>query len=42
MRAVQHHLTMKLHYVDGTDNDVIQVYLDDNLIGTTTTFRELP
>ena len=34
-----HHLEMRLDYVDGADNDVIQIYLDGNLIGTTTTFE---
>ena len=37
--SVQHHLTMKLHYVDGANNDVISIFLDGNLIGTTTTFE---
>src|SRR5262249_49227420 len=34
-----HHLTMKLHYVDGPNNDVVDIYLDGNKIGTTTTFE---
>ncbi len=30
---------MRLTYVDGQDNDVIQIYLDGEIIGTTTTFE---
>ena len=35
----QHHLEMRLNYVDGANNDKIDVYLDGALIGTTTTFE---
>ena len=34
-----HTLQMRLTYVDGPNNDVIQVFLDGQLIGTTTTFE---
>ena len=34
-----HHMELRLTYVDGANNDVIEVYLDGNLIGTTTTFE---
>ena len=34
-----HDLQMRLTYNDGPNNDVIQVYLDGQLIGTTTTFE---
>ncbi|MCW5733123.1 MAG: hypothetical protein KIS73_03320 [Enhydrobacter sp.] len=34
-----HDIELRLTYVDGADNDVIQVYLDGALIGTTTTFE---
>ncbi len=37
--TVQHTLTMQLTYVDGPNNDVINVYLDGQFIGTTTTFE---
>src|SRR5215475_6915978 len=37
--TVPHHLEMRLTYHDGPDNDVIGIYLDNNLIGTTTTFE---
>jgi Ca2+-binding RTX toxin-like protein len=37
--ATAHHVDLRLTYVDGQDNDVIKVYLDGNLIGTTTTFE---
>ena len=38
-QTVSHHLEMRLTYVDGSDNDVIGIYLDGALIGTTTTFE---
>ena len=38
-QSVSHHLEMRLSYVDGPDNDVIDIYLDGNLIGSTTTFE---
>jgi hypothetical protein len=34
-----HTIELRLSYVDGADNDVIQVYLDGSLIGVTTTFE---
>src|SRR5262245_28993781 len=34
-----HHMELRLTYVDGPNNDVIEVYLDGNLIGTTTSFE---
>ena len=34
-----HDMELRLTYVDGPNNDVIEVYLDGNLIGTTTTFE---
>ncbi len=34
-----HEIELRLTYVDGPNNDVIQVYLDGVLIGTTTTFE---
>ena len=37
-QSVSHHLEMRLTYVDG-DNDRIDIYLDGNLIGSTTTFE---
>lgn len=37
--AVWHDIELRLTYADGASNDVIQVYLDGNLIGTTTTFE---
>lgn len=37
--AAWHTLQMVLRYVDGADNDVVDVYLDGALIGTTTTFE---
>jgi Ca2+-binding RTX toxin-like protein len=37
--TVQHTLEMRLTYVDGPNNDRIEVYLDGNYIGTTTTFE---
>ena len=38
-QSVSHHLEMRLTYVDGPDNDRIDIYLDGNLIGSTTTFE---
>ena len=38
-QSVSHHLEMRLTYVDGPDNDRIDIYLDGALIGTTTTFE---
>lgn len=37
--TVSHTIEMRLDYVDGPDNDVIDIYLDGKLIGTTTTFE---
>ena len=37
--AAQHTLQMRLVYNNGPNNDVIGIYLDGNLIGTTTTFE---
>ncbi len=37
--TVQHTLTMQLAYVNGPNNDVINIYLDGQFIGTTTTFE---
>ncbi len=37
--TTSHTLEMRLDYVDGPNNDVIDVYLDGKLIGTTTTFE---
>ena len=37
--AQWHRLEMVLRFIDGADNDVIEVYLDGDLIGTTTTFE---
>jgi Ca2+-binding RTX toxin-like protein len=34
-----HHLELRLSYVDGQDNDIINVYLDGQYIGKTTTFE---
>jgi hypothetical protein len=36
---VQHTLTMQLTYVNGPNNDVINIYLDGKFIGSTTTFE---
>ena len=38
-QSVSHHLEMRLTYVDGQNNDRIDIYLDGALIGTTTTFE---
>jgi Ca2+-binding RTX toxin-like protein len=38
-QSVAHHLEMRLTYVDGPDNDRIDIYLDGNLIGSSTTFE---
>ena len=37
--TVFHELTLQLRFLDGPDNDVIDVYLDGTHIGTTTTFE---
>ncbi|MEA2879412.1 MAG: large repetitive protein [Hyphomicrobiales bacterium] len=37
--TVTHTLEMRLQYVDGLDNDIINIYLDGHYIGTTTTFE---
>ena len=37
--SIWHDIELRLTYVDGADNDVVQVYLDGALIGTTTTFE---
>ncbi|MDO8972770.1 hypothetical protein [Reyranella sp.] len=37
--SIWHEIELRLTYVDGADNDVVQVYLDGALIGTTTTFE---
>jgi T1SS-143 domain-containing protein len=34
-----HDIELRLSYIDGPDNDLIQVYLDGQHIGTTTTFE---
>ncbi|MGA8157230.1 MAG: calcium-binding protein, partial [Rhodoplanes sp.] len=34
-----HQIELRLTYVDGPNNDVVQVYLDGEYIGTTTTFE---
>ncbi len=34
-----HTISLELNFVDGTDNDVINVYLDGVLVGQTTTFE---
>jgi Ca2+-binding RTX toxin-like protein len=34
-----HEIELRLTYLDGPDNDLIEVYLDGKLIGTTTTFE---
>ena len=38
-QSVSHHLEMRLTYVDGPNNDRIDIYLDGALIGSTTTFE---
>ncbi len=37
--SVAHELTMVVRFADGPDNDVIEFYLDDAFIGTSTTFE---
>jgi uncharacterized protein YegL len=37
--TVWHDIELRLTYLDGANNDVIDVYLDGELIGTTTTFE---
>lgn len=37
--TADHQLTMVVTYVDGPDNDVVDIYLDGALIGTSTTFE---
>jgi Big-like domain-containing protein/VCBS repeat protein/copper-binding protein NosD/peptidase M10/serralysin-like protein/hemolysin type calcium-binding protein len=37
--SVPHEIEMRVTYVDGPDNDVIDIYLDGSHIGTTTTFE---
>src|SRR5262249_54022558 len=37
--TVAHHLDMQVQYKDGPNNDVINIYLDGQFIGTTTTFE---
>ncbi|MEA2874670.1 MAG: hypothetical protein QOH67_4998, partial [Hyphomicrobiales bacterium] len=37
--TVSHTLEMRLQYVDGPDNDLINIYLDSQYIGSTTTFE---
>jgi VCBS repeat-containing protein/parallel beta-helix repeat protein len=37
--TVQHHLEMRLDYVDGPNNDIIKIYLDGQYIGQSTTFE---
>ncbi len=34
-----HHVDLKVQYNDGPNNDVIQIYVDGALVGTTTTFE---
>ena len=38
-QSVTYHLEMRLTYLDGPHNDRIDIYLDGNLIGSTTTFE---
>ena len=38
-QSVSHHIDMRLTYVDGPNNDRIDIYLDGALIGSTTTFE---
>jgi Ca2+-binding RTX toxin-like protein len=38
-QSVSHHLEMRLTYVDGPNNDRIDIYLDGAFIGSTTTFE---
>lgn len=38
-RTVPHHLRMTIHFVDGVDNDVVQVFLDGTLIHTGTSWE---
>ena len=38
-QSVSHHLEMRLTYLDGPNNDRIDIYLDGALIGSTTTFE---
>ena len=38
-QSVSHHIDMRLTYVDGQNNDRIDIYLDGALIGSTTTFE---
>ena len=38
-QSVSHHIEMRLTYVDGPNNDRIDIYLDGALIGSTTTFE---
>jgi VCBS repeat-containing protein len=37
--SVEHHIDLQVVYKDGPNNDVINVYLDGQFIGTTTTFE---
>lgn len=34
-----HHIDLKVQYVDGANNDVIEVWVDGTMVGTTTTFE---
>lgn len=37
--TVQHHIDMKLTYVDGANNDVIEIFVDGQSVGFTSTFE---
>ncbi|MDB5432933.1 MAG: type secretion C-terminal target domain, partial [Caulobacter sp.] len=37
--SVWHHVEIKVDYIDGPDNDVIEIFVDGVSIGTTTTFE---
>jgi Ca2+-binding RTX toxin-like protein len=37
--TIWHEIELRLTYVDGQDNDLVEVYLDGVLLGTTTTFE---
>jgi hypothetical protein len=37
--TVWHSLQLRLTYINGPNNDLINIYLDGNLVGTTTTFE---
>lgn len=37
--SVEHTISLELEYVDGPNNDILKIFLDGVLIGTTTTFE---